>query len=1412
MSINTKYHLLSDLIATLEADGFVVGTGKHLQVQELMSKLPDDLPLESLKTLLCPVFANNRQDQERFYELFDVSLKRVKALEQPAEKVLARGSKDVEIWRNAVLALFVLLAGWAGYILDWNVFKWWGNPTFLLMFALMAGAAYFAAQAFPRWWQRVIYFSLLLIVVVSGNFLKRILLPSVQVKTEYVTFNPQPGSTTTLPVPLENDARLIRVTLCDGSKADTIGTLGSFFVDSLGNVTIIAKDSFNVAIRDTICVLAEYELVQDTTFFVALYQPPKPVEPKPEPEQPQAARLDTMPIPFPRDIAELQIDPEQQAKAEFYQRNAWWIKLLIIGLFGAILISLAQWREKKRRRLVAQLEQRDKPPYIWNIQSDQADELIFGDSARIVLNQLRRRRLDDAYRLDIDRTVEATVRSAGRIDFQFKQQTSPPDYLLLIDRYGLNDHRAELFDHLYQAFKVNEVNVVRFFYQGDPRLCFNRRYPGGLNIKELQHRFGEARLLIVGNGYELLGPGTGRLSKWATIFTNWRERALFTPKPIASWDRREIYLGEHFYLMPASIESLGAALEEFGSNEPRNPGELIPKLEDVQWRSIEIEGDLISTLRKYYDERMVQWIAACAVYPQLQWNITLFLGREFSSDHDSLLTFENLQKISQLPWFVEGKIPDPAREELLDYLEKQGLEQRIRQRLHWLFEHAPKPSNESVAFDEYRINTMGNEWRFTEDRRRRRELEEELSRYYAAGHNLDTVVFKKIEQERNRLDFEAPDKWKPYLFNHGDSFFGLKDWVWAAPLWVLLSMVVLFFNPKYELCRGEIFSYQDKQLCLTRTTDYLLYYEYLIRDEIFNQNFEAADSLLNYARQNHYTTGRMEMDPAANSETPLTEAMRSETVDTVPFLRNLAVYYYNTGVGYYNDWLIQRDLLVNELFSQETVPQQQELQNIGVPGEGPRAQLLRQTLDSLAAISCTNFRRGSQLYISATKGMGYDFQLAMQKICSEAPVDTLVEETFRGQVRDVDSNRPIANVTIKALNGNISVQTNSQGNYQLTLPTEFRDSSIRVTFTAEGYVDHTIDLLIDDPLSTVSLEKLQKPESIEIYTSDRGMKGLRTNTGRAILPAIYNQIELDPASGLYRVQIISKSGTQMGYMNNRGETLIPVEFRLLGFLRDGLIVAAKERYGYLDRNGNIAISFIYEGASDFSKGEAEVIQVLEGQRFTFIINKNGRCIRSCPPESAYIVAPKTAETVKISENIEPIDLFFANDSPDPGTRATTTKVTYSEIYAQLMSQIQDYYPEDFRQQKISVGREQVDAFFSREVQGGYERFDEALGTVYNYLQNSKGQVEISLKGYISGTGNTTYNQFLSSRRMSAVRNSIEQFNNGVLQPYISSGRIKISQERVSESQAKDIFKTAGDLQKLTTLMEGRVEVVIRFAN
>lgn len=1414
MPINTKYHLLANLLSTLEADGFVLGTGKQLQVQELLRKLPDDLELESLKTILCPIFATSRQEQDRFYELFDHSLRRVRAMEELRKQPKVKVKKDVELWRNIILALFVILAGWAGYILELGLFQWWQNPTYLLVLLLAAGAIYFSMDGIRRWRSRILYIGLLVAVVAGGQLLKRVTVTMPEPVTNYVLFSIEPGSTTTLPIPLEDD-ELITVMLCNQQRADTSAVLGSYFVDSLGNLTIIAKDSFNLAFQDSICVLATYRFIKDTTFFITKYELPKErEEPEEEVAEPEFALLDTMPIPFPRDIVELQIDAEQQRKAEFYQRNAWWIKLLLTILFGAILWSLIQWRERKRKRLVAELEQRDKPPYIWDIRSNQGEDLIFGDSARIVLNQLRRRRLDDTYRLDLRKTVEATVKSAGRIDFQFKQQTIPPDYLLLIDRHGFGDHRAELFDHLYDAFRENEVNVDRFFYNGDPRTCFNEEYSSGINIKELQHRFGEARLLIVGNAYELLSPATGQLSKWASIFTNWRERALFTPQPIGKWGRREQYLGEHFYLMPASVQSLGMTLEEFGSNEPRSPQELITRIEDAQWRPIEMDGDIISTLRKYYSEPMVQWIAACAVYPALQWDLTVFLGEELSPPNsESLLTIENLLQLTQLPWFIEGKIPDVAREELIEYLAQQGLETRIRERLQWLLTHAPQPSTDSVAYDDFQINKTANEWHITDNRRRRRELEEELTSYYAAGHNIDVVVFKKLDRERRRIDFEAPAGWKDYFYKDGDPFFGMRDWVWALPLWAILTIGIMLFSPKYEVCRGERQFYAGLEICLTRPADYLLYYEYLIRDKIEQQNLAAADSLLNYARNYHYTTGVMSVNESATADTPLLDAFSSTNVDTTTFLRNLAVVYYNTGVKFYNQRILFNDSTRLLQQQEEALPQNEFEYEATLTERLQKYQGWKIVADSLAEISCTNFRRGSQLFTNATKGVGYDFLLAMQKICLESPTSEPIEEVFTGRVVDA-TDRPLARVTVKALNGNISTQTNNAGNYELKLPTEMRDSLIKVEFTVNGYASKTENLPVQDPLRTVTLDRLQpKVEGVEVFEAKNGYKGLRTTSGTEILPAQYDQIDLDPTSGWYRLVRITKESIQMGYVNNQGQIMIPLEYRALGFLKDGMIVAAKESYGYLDSKGNIAISFIYEGASDFSKGEAEVSQRLYGQRFTFIINKEGRCIRSCPPGDN--VKAKTPEQVISMDNIKPFPLYFAPDQPEPTSQTGQTDQTYEDLFAKLFTSKSRYYPEKPRQKIQTPSREQeyVDLFFSREVQGGFNQFNDALTSIEYYLENTDGKIEITLNGYTMLTGLTNaYSRLLAARRISAVKNSILDFNG--FAKYFASGRLQIKENPVEEPLDNKLRAQleSSSTNSVQVLQQNKVEVVIRFAN
>ena len=68
-----------------------------------------------------------------------------------------------------------------------------------------------------------------------------------------------------------------------------------------------------------------------------------------------------------------------------------------------------------------------------------------------------------------------------------------------------------------------------------------------------------------------------------------------------------------------------------------------------------------------------------------------------------------------------------------------------------------------------------------------------------------------------------------------------------------------------------------------------------------------------------------------------------------------------------------------------------------------------------------------------------------------------------------------------------------------------------------------------------------------------------------------------------------------GLIDSTEVIVIPVIYEYIGFLKDGLLVATKDKKnGYLDAKGKIIIPFIYDLADDFKNGIA-------------IVQKNGKC-------------------------------------------------------------------------------------------------------------------------------------------------------------------------------------------------------------
>jgi hypothetical protein len=61
-----------------------------------------------------------------------------------------------------------------------------------------------------------------------------------------------------------------------------------------------------------------------------------------------------------------------------------------------------------------------------------------------------------------------------------------------------------------------------------------------------------------------------------------------------------------------------------------------------------------------------EWLRACALYPGLRWDITLYLGLKLKDAAGApLFTEERATKLCQLPWFRTGMMPDWVRKPLI---------------------------------------------------------------------------------------------------------------------------------------------------------------------------------------------------------------------------------------------------------------------------------------------------------------------------------------------------------------------------------------------------------------------------------------------------------------------------------------------------------------------------------------------------------------------------------------------------------------------------------------------------------------------------------------------------------------------------------------------------------------------------
>jgi hypothetical protein len=95
--------VFGEFLSYLRANGFLIGVDQYLNLQAVLDKVGADYSIDELRTLLCPLFATNKDQQGQFYRAFDQFFD----LTPPALPVAPVPAirQTVPRWRYALLAL-----------------------------------------------------------------------------------------------------------------------------------------------------------------------------------------------------------------------------------------------------------------------------------------------------------------------------------------------------------------------------------------------------------------------------------------------------------------------------------------------------------------------------------------------------------------------------------------------------------------------------------------------------------------------------------------------------------------------------------------------------------------------------------------------------------------------------------------------------------------------------------------------------------------------------------------------------------------------------------------------------------------------------------------------------------------------------------------------------------------------------------------------------------------------------------------------------------------------------------------------------------------------------------------------------------------------------------------------------------
>lgn len=371
---------------------------------------------------------------------------------------------------------------------------------------------------------------------------------------------------------------------------------------------------------------------------------------------------------------------EDQAQPVAVLGPGFYLLLALLGA-GAAWFFLRWLRRKPLETapetgLDQRLQVNDRAPYDIPFRAQEASIQVDRANYRLAQAMLRRENTERST-VDVPASLRATVDGGGFPQLRSRTLTNPSDYLILLDEQGAESHQAQLFKHLAQLLRGQDVAAEVFLYRTEFHRFWNREHPDGISLDGLQRLYPQHRLVVLGDAHALLDPfadGPAALKREsAAALTPWPRRLLLTPLPPVSWTYRERALNRLFAVFPADLrgQADAALFLENGADEEDLPPVFEhwqraqaqarrdePDLNYRRWRTAADHADYLKNSDLY------RWLCALAVCPRPLWPLSIAIGRALGAE----VAFDNLLLLSRIPWLQKSELDPRLARDLLAQL------------------------------------------------------------------------------------------------------------------------------------------------------------------------------------------------------------------------------------------------------------------------------------------------------------------------------------------------------------------------------------------------------------------------------------------------------------------------------------------------------------------------------------------------------------------------------------------------------------------------------------------------------------------------------------------------------------------------------------------------------------------------